>query len=120
MLLIVSPNAFVSGTSHVCVYAEAIGFVVDPLAVVYIAFGVDKFSLTTCLIVLPVTNVTRATRPLHLSMSMSQATLPLALVDSACFVPVSSLLNRCVLVVLTTKCFVAFILLEVLARTLVV
>jgi hypothetical protein len=93
MLLVFFPAAVIAGAFDVGVDALAVGFVVEPFAVVDISISMEELALTAGLVELPLTVVSRRVGPYHNATTVTQATLPLALVGRACFVSVNAVVE---------------------------
>ena len=116
MLLVVPPVAFVSSACLIRVDSEPVGFVVRPTAFIHVSLRVNEFALSPCLVILPLSNVGRADRPLHCALAVPHSALPLTLVDSTCLVFVRSLFERRVRSVnVACECLSCLLWLEVLA-----
>lgn len=83
VLQVVLPEALVLCPIHVLVDATAIGLVVGPVAVVDVAIDMDESAFAVGPILTPLTTVFGPVRPRLLTKSITEATLPLACVNSA-------------------------------------
>ena len=115
MLLIFFPVAFVASALYVSIDTESVGLVVHPAAVVDIAICMEELSLSTRLIVLPITLISGIVNPNHVSISVTQATFPLAIVDSTCAICVHLARQLCVALVRSVECLFCFVRFEIFA-----
>ena len=114
VLLVVSPEAFVSSTAFCLVDSKLICFVVCPLAIVRVPWRVSKRTLSTCLIVLPISLVRCTIRPCHLAFSVSHIAFPFTFKDGTSLVSVGSAFNFCLWIEhISSQSFLSFVWLEV-------
>lgn len=83
MLLVILPGADVLGSIGMRICSTSVGFVVKPIAFVYISVRVEKFTLAISFAVSPVTFVARSIDPLLDTITVALIVEPLALVDSS-------------------------------------
>lgn len=114
-MLIVFPLAFVASPLDIGVDAVTVGFVVEPVTIVDVAIGVEEFTSSASLVILPHAFVARLVWPHHGALAMPQAPLPLALVDSPCLVVVGANFNGDIFLVNSTQRLLRFFVLEILA-----
>jgi hypothetical protein len=67
------------------VLAFSVSFVIQPLAFVDVAIGVDEFALAVCFVVLPVSFISRTIWPHLASVAVSETVRPLTSIDGAIF-----------------------------------
>ena len=119
MLKVVLPETLVLGTVHVLVDSAAVCLIICPVAIIDVAIYVDESSLAVGSVFSPFSRVLRTVRPCLLSEPITEATFPLASIDSAGFELVRlSRLARLVRIVEPFRDgFTSFFLREVLAAS---
>jgi len=85
VLKVVLPETLILGTVHVFIDSTAVCLIVCPVAVIDVAIYVDESSLAVGSVFSPFSRVLCTVRPCLLSESITEATFPLASIDSAGF-----------------------------------
>jgi hypothetical protein len=116
VLLIVLPLSFISSFIHICIDTVAICLVSRPISVVDITINMVKSSFTAGYVEGPLTFVHGTIRPGHFTSTVTETSLPLALVDSISFVGVALVYDRGILIVPTLQGLVCFLFLEIFGR----
>lgn len=83
MLQVVAPHTLVLSTVDMHVNTESVGLVVSPLSIVDISVDVHELSLTVGMVLSPLARVLGTVRPMLLTLAVTEASLPLTVVDSA-------------------------------------
>jgi hypothetical protein len=113
MLLVFLPFTFIASTFNIHVHTLTVSLIIQPFSIVSVSIGMKEFTFSASLIILPFTFIPTVIWPDHSSFTMSQPSFPLSSVDSPCFVSMSSLLQWCISIVFTFKCFSCFIRLKI-------
>jgi len=115
MLLVVLPLAFIASALCILIYAFSVGFAVAPGTSIGVFVNVSELSLSSCRVECPLTFVPRAIRPLHRSLTVPHAALPVTSIDSSGLVSEGPVLGRKIFVVGSAKSFFTLIDFEILS-----
>jgi hypothetical protein len=83
MLQVVFPVPLVAGPVHVDIYTIAVGLIIVPLSLEYIAVNVPELALAACFVESPIPLVAGTIRPDLNAIAMLHIAQPLSLIHSA-------------------------------------